>query len=150
MIDTDGRQVGIIDYQEALKIAAERNLDLIEITHRVSPPVFKLGDKGKQKYLETKELKKQRQKQSQDVIKTIQIGFNEGEHDLAFKRKRVKEFLSENKKVEIILRLKGREKAHQDLALKKFNDFINSIDIPFKIIQERKSNPSFINIILKK
>lgn len=121
---------------------------MIEITRRVSPPVFKLGDKGKQKYLETKELKKQ--KHSQDIIKTIQIGFNEGEHDLAFKRKRIIEFLSENKKVEIILRLKGRERAHQDLALKKFNDFLNSINTPYKIIQERKINPNFINIILKK
>jgi len=125
-------------------------LDLIPITNKVNPPIYKLGNLGKIRYQQEKERHKQRLKQTQDIPKGIQIGFNESNHDLAFKIKKLEKFLEENRKVEIVMKLKGREKAHRDLALEKFNSFLKMIKIPYRIVQDLKIAPNGLSIMIHK
>ncbi len=121
MIDPDGNQVGIIPRKEALEQASERELDLVEVAPEANPPVCKMLDYGKFKYRQKK--KRKSQKHHRARLKEMQIGLTSQEHDLSFKADRVREFLEEHDKVMLTMRLRGREKAHVDLALEKMNDF---------------------------
>lgn len=125
-------------------------MDLIEVSNKVSPFIYKLGDLGKYRYQQAKELKKQKQKQSLDESKGVQIGFKEGPHDLAYKMRKLEEFLEAGKKVNVVMRLRGREKAHKDLAFEKFDYFLKMIKIPYKTIQDKKLSPNGIIATIKK
>lgn len=150
LIDQDGKLIGILSYEEALTKAKEQGLDLIEITTKADPPVYKLGDYSKAKYEQEKKYKLQKLKEKQAAPKSIRLGFNESSHDLLTKAKKVEEFLNDNKVVNIELPLRGREKAHEDLARSKIETFLTFIKINFKIIQPLKKSPQGFIISLKK
>ena len=150
LIDEKGKQIGIFSYDEASKMAQERGLGLVEITRRTTPPIYKFGDSGKLRYKKEKEFRKKRLKDKQSSPKSIRIGFNEGEHDLDTKVKRTEKFLEEGKTVTIEMKLRGREKAHFDLAKKKIDEFLAKIEIEHKIIQPLKKVPRGLITALKK
>lgn len=150
LIDEKGKQIGIFSYDEASKIAKERALDLIEITKKTTPPIYKLGDSGKLRYKKEKEYKKKKLKQRQTAPKSICIGFNEGEHDLDTKAKKAEKFLEKGKTVIVEMKLKGRQKAHFDLAKEKINEFLAKIKTEYKVIQLLKKVPRGLITILKK
>ena len=150
LIDEKGKQIGIFSYDEASKIAQERGLDLVEITKKTTPPIYKFGDSGKLRYKKEKEFRKKRLKERQTAPKSIRIGFNEGEHDLDTKVKRTEGFLEEGKTVTVEMKLRGRQKAHFDLARKKISDFLAKIQIEYKIIQPLKRVPRGLITVLKK
>jgi len=150
LIDEKGKQIGIFSYDEASKMAQERGLGLVEITRKTTPPIYKFGDSGKLRYKKEKEFRKKRLKDKQTSPKSIRIGFNEGEHDLGTKVKRAEKFLQEGKTVTIEMRLKGREKAHFDLAKKKIDEFLTKIEIEHKVIQLLKKVPRGLITVLRK
>lgn len=150
LIDEQGKQLGVFSYDEALKIAQERGLDLVEITRKTTPPIYKFGDAGKLKYQKEKEYKKKKLQERKTAPKSIRIGFNEGEHDLATKVKRAEKFLTEEKTVTIEMKLRGREKAHFDLAKEKISEFLAKIKTEYKIIQPIKRVPRGLTMVLKK
>lgn len=150
LIDEKGKQIGIFSYDEASKMAQERGLDLVEITRKTTPPIYKFGDSGKLRYKKEKEFRKKRLKDKQSSPKSIRIGFNEGEHDLDTKVKRTEKFLQEGKTVTIEMKLKGREKAHFDLAKKKIDEFLAKIEIEYKVIQPLKKVPRGLITVLRK
>jgi len=150
LIDEKGKQIGIFSYDEASKMAQERGLDLVEITRKTTPPIYKFGDSGKLRYKKEKEFRKKRLKDKQSSPKSIRIGFNEGEHDLGTKVKRTEKFLQEGKTVTIEMKLKGREKAHFDLAKKKIDEFLAKIEIEYKVIQPLKKVPRGLITVLRK
>ena len=150
LIDEKGKQIGIFSYDEASKMAHERGLDLVEITRKTTPPIYKFGDSGKLRYKKEKEFRKKRLKDKQSSPKSIRIGFNEGEHDLGTKVKRTEKFLQEGKTVTIEMKLKGREKAHFDLAKKKIDEFLAKIEIEYKVIQPLKKVPRGLITVLRK
>lgn len=115
LVGSDGDQLGIVSREEALKQAGEKEVDLVEVAPNADPPVCKLLDYGKFKYRQKK--KRHGQKLHQTRLKGMRIGLSSGEHDLAFKAARVSEFLEQHDKVEVYMQLKGRQKAHGDLAL---------------------------------
>lgn len=145
LIDENGRQVGIVETEEALRLAREKELDLVEIVPNARPPVVKIMDFGKYQYQKAKEEQQQRAKQKKTEVKGIRLGLRTDSHDLEIRRKRAEEFLSQRKKVKIEIHLRGREKAHQSLARKILQDFILSIKIPNKIEQEIKKSPGGFN-----
>ncbi len=149
LIDEKGKQIGILSYDEASKIAQERGLDLVEITKRTTPPIYKFGDSGKLRYKKEKAFRKKRLKERKTAPKSIRIGFNEGEHDLDTKVKRAEKFLEEGKTVTIEMKLRGRQKAHFDLAKKKINEFLSKIKIEHKVIQLLKRVPRGLITVLK-
>jgi len=150
LISKDGKLIGLIPYEEALLIAKEQNLDLVEISLKADPPVYKLGDSSKAKYEREKKQKLQKLKEKQGAPKSIRIGFNESQHDLLTKIKKVEEFLNDNRMVNIEMRLRGREKAHLDLAKSKIENFLTFITISYKIIQPLKKYPQGFIVTLKK
>jgi translation initiation factor IF-3 len=150
LIDEKGKQIGIFSYDEASKIAQERGLGLVEITKKTTPPIYKFGDSGKLRYKKEKEYRKKRLKERQTAPKSIRIGFNEGEHDLETKIKRAEKFLEEGKTVTIEMKLRGRQKAHFDLAKEKISEFLEKIKIEHKVIQLLKRVPRGLITVLKK
>lgn len=151
MVDEDGTNLGVMETSEALRMAAERGLDLIEIAPTVNPPVCRIMDFGKFKYQREKGEREHGKKQKEVEVKGIRIGFTTGKHDLMLRAKQAERFLKDGDKVRIDMKLRGREKAHGHLALQKFNDFISMIPAEITIEMPPKRFPhGFIAIITKK
>lgn len=115
---------------EALKIAHKSGFDLIEIAPTATPPVCRIMEFGKFKYEREKGERERSKKQKTIELKMIRLGFTTGAHDLELRARQIRKFLSEGNKVRIEMRLRGREKAHGALALKKFNEFLEMIPPP--------------------
>ena len=133
---------------EALQIARETELDLVEIAPTAKPPVCKIMDYGKYQYQQSRLDRANKAKQKKIDIKGIRIGFRTDDHDLEVKRTMAEKFLKKGQKVKIEIFLRGREKAHQDLARKNLENFVKKISIPFKSEQEIKKYPSGFNTII--
>ncbi len=118
VIDQDGRQLGIISREEALRLADEQELDLVEVSPDASPPVAKIVDWGKYNYQRTKQLQKNRRNTKTLEIKQMRFGLKISEHDLGVKLRKVTEFLETGHKVKITVFYRGRELAHKDLGFK--------------------------------
>ena len=128
VIGDDGEQFGILSVNEALALATEKNLDLVEISPNATPPVCKIMDYGKFKYEKTKKEKENKKKQKNVVIKEIRIKPHIDEHDKETKISQIKKFIEKEYKVKISLRLSGREKLHAESAVKILDDFANSFE----------------------
>jgi translation initiation factor IF-3 len=151
VVDETGKSLGVMETSEALTIAQEKGLDLIEIAPTVKPPVCKIMDYGKFKYQREKGERKRSKKQQESELKAIRIGFTTGKHDLERHAKKIKEFLDDGDKVRIDMRLRGRERAHKDVALQKFNEFLALIPAEFNLETPPKKLPQgFLAVITKK
>jgi len=150
VVDETGNQLGVMDLPEALRIAQERNLDLIQVTERVEPPVCKVMDYGK--YLYWLQKKEKGPKQRGGVIKGIRLTFNISIHDLETRAHQAEKFLKEGDKVRIEMILRGREKAHFDFARDKVNQFLEILNkiIPIKEDRELRKEPRGFSIIIGK
>lgn len=133
---------------EALQIARSKELDLVEISPNANPPVCKIMDHGKYQYQKSKEERMQKSKQKKFDIKSIRIGVRTDEHDLEFKKNQTEKFLKKGNRVKMEIILRGREKAHQDLARHSLEDFLKSISLPFKTEQPIKRFPGGFNVII--
>jgi len=143
--------LGILDSQKAIELAQEKGLDLVEIAPTAKPPVCKITNYGKYKYKESKKKQKEKTKQKEVEVKGVRIGLSTSSHDLGYKAKQAEKFLKQGNKLRIEIKLKGREKAHGDLANQKLNDFLGMLLINYKIEQEVKRNPmGMIMTIAKK
>jgi translation initiation factor IF-3 len=118
VIDEDGKQLGILTRTEALHLAQEQELDLVEISPDANPPVAKIVDWGKFNYQRTKQLQKNKRNTKVQDIKQMRFGLKIGDHDLAIKMRKVTGFLDDGHKVKITLFYRGREMAHRDLGFK--------------------------------
>ena len=128
VIGEDGEQFGILTVNEALALAAEKSLDLVEISPNATPPVCKIMDYGKFKYEKTKKEKEKKKKQKNVVIKEIRIKPHIDEHDKETKISQIKKFIEKEYKVKISLRLSGREKLHAESAVKILDEFADSFE----------------------
>jgi len=116
LIDEQGQQRGILPTAEALEIAQNSGLDLVEVSPNAKPPVCKLVDYGKFKFEQEKKLREAKKKQKQVKLKEIRMQPKIEEHDLNFKTKHIREFLEEGCKVKVSVRFRGRELAHLELG----------------------------------
>lgn len=116
--------LGVYDSQEALRIAEDKGLDLIEVAPNAKPPTCKIMDYGKWKYENKKKAAQSKKKQTVIVTKEIQLRPRTEQHDLEVKLKHARRFLLEGDKVKVNLRFMGREMAHQDLGLELLNKVI--------------------------
>ncbi len=127
MIDDNGEQLGIMAPFDALKIARERSLDLVEISPNATPPVCRIQDYGKYLYEKDKSERAARKKQKVIVIKEVKFSVTVDEHDYQTKKNQAVRFLSEGDKVKASLRFRGRQMAHRDLGYKIINRLIMDI-----------------------
>lgn len=133
--------MGVLDTYKAIQLAKERGLDLVEIAPTVKPPVCKIIDFGKYKYQQAKKEQKQKAKQKKIEVKGVRIGLSTSLHDSEHKAKQAGKFLAGGNKVRIEIKLKGREKAHQDLAREKLKEFLKLIPVEHKVEEEPKRSP---------
>jgi len=118
VIDDDGKQLGILSRSEALQLADERGLDLVEISPDADPPVAKIVDWGKYNYQRTKQLQKNRKTTKSLEMKQMRFGLKIGQHDLDIKMSKVAKFLEAGHKVKITIVYRGREQAHKEIGFR--------------------------------
>jgi translation initiation factor IF-3 len=121
LIDAEGTNRGVVDTEEALALAEESGLDLVEISPNNDPPICKILDLGKFKYQTQKKAAEQRKKQKTQEVKEIKMRPNIDIHDYEVKMRSVRKFLDEGDKVKLTMRFRGREMAHQELGLEVLN-----------------------------
>jgi translation initiation factor IF-3 len=116
VIGADGNQLGVLQTHEAMRMAQEQGLDLVEVNPKADPPVCKILDFGKYKYEEKKKTAEAKRKQTVVEIKEIKLRPKTDEHDLAFKVKAARRFLEAGHKVKFTVRFRGREITHPEKA----------------------------------
>jgi translation initiation factor IF-3 len=121
LVKEDGTMVGVKPTREALQMAADAGLDLVEVSPNADPPVCKILDFGKYKYQEQKKKNEARKKQKVIEVKEIKLRPTTDEHDYEVKMRSVTRFLEEGDKVKVTLRFRGREMAHQELGVQLLN-----------------------------
>jgi translation initiation factor IF-3 len=121
LIDAQGQMIGIVGLRDARQRAEEAGLDLVEVSPTASPPVCKILDFGKFKYEAQKKANAARKKQRVIEVKEIKMRPSIDDNDYAIKMKKVREFLDEGDKVKVTMRFRGREMAHQHLAMEILN-----------------------------
>jgi len=123
VVDASGKQLGIMTPSEALRLARERDLDLVEVAPKADPPVCRLIDYGKYQYEQTKRQRQARKAQKQVEVKEIRLRPKTSEHDTEVRLKQARKFLESGAKVKVRLRFRGREIQHSNVAMKIMNDF---------------------------
>ena len=114
--------------QEALKVAEEAGVDLVEISPNADPPVAKVVDWGKYQYQKIKEMQKNRRSNKATELKQMRFGLKIGANDLEIKLRKIREFLSEGHKVKILIFYRGREMAHKELGYVLIERVISLLD----------------------
>jgi translation initiation factor IF-3 len=139
VIASTGENLGIISTNQAISMAKEEGLDLIEIAPNAKPPVCKIIDMGKYKYDAQKKANKAKKKQKIVLLKEIKLRPVTEAHDYNFKLKNAQKFLSKGDKVKFTVRFKGRELQHSNLG----HDLMNKIKEDIKLVGKVEMNPKF-------
>lgn len=139
LIDDNGKQLGIVPTVEAIRMAKEQDLDLVEVSPKTNPPVCKIMDYGKFKYQLAKKAQEAKKKQTVIQIKEMKLGLKIQEHDLMVKIRHIREFLEDGCKVKVIVMFKGREILHKDMGEKLTQKIIEAI----KDIGNLEQKPKF-------
>lgn len=116
MIDETGAQLGVLDTRQALDVARDRGLDLVEISPTAVPPVCKIIDYGKFKYQQKKKSHEQKKHQVVQQLKEVKFRPGTDDHDRAFKLRHILRFLEDGDKVKVTVTFRGREMAHQEFG----------------------------------
>ncbi len=127
LIDDEGNQLGILPIQEALNLAFERSLDLVEVAPNAVPPVCRLLDYGKFQYEKQKKDREARKAQKIIEIKEIRLRPRTGEHDLDTKVRQAVSFLEDGSKVKVAVRFRGREITHPEIARDQLAEFSEKV-----------------------
>ncbi|WP_093228293.1 translation initiation factor IF-3 [Thermoflavimicrobium dichotomicum] len=127
LIGPDGDQLGIKPLKEALKLAQELNLDLVNVAPQAKPPVCRIMDYGKFRYEQSKREKEARKKQKIIQVKEVRLSPTIDENDVQTKLKNVKKFLQKGDKVKLTIRFRGREITHQELGRRVLDRMANEV-----------------------
>ena len=147
VVDEQGKMLGVFSLSDALKLAEEKELDLIEVDPKAAPPVCRLMEWGKFKYkLEKEEKSKKKKKQE---LKGVRISMRISSHDREVKLNQVKKFLEQGNKVRIELRLKGRERLFENEAKAHLKNFVEDLSEFGNIDQDMTKSSAGFSIILK-
>jgi len=117
LIDEDGTQIGVVPLRDALTMAEERGLDLVEVAPNAIPPVCRIMDYGKFRYEQTKKEREARKNQKQVELKEVRLKPKTDDHDLEVKAKQARRFLLDGDKVKFTVRFRGREIFHPDIGV---------------------------------
>lgn len=138
VIDENGEMQGVMSVTDAIKLAEEVGLDVVEVSPNAKPPVCKILDYGKYKYQQQKKANEARKKQKTIDVKEIKIRPTIGDHDYDVKLRNARRFLEDENKVKVTLRFRGREIAHKEQALAVLHRFRDDLADLSKVDQEAK------------
>ena len=148
LIRDGNEQQGIMPTIEALAIAREQNLDLVEVAPQANPPVVKIMDYGKFKFENEKKVRDSKKKQKLLKMKEIRMQPKIDEHDMDFKSKHIQEFLGEGNKVKVTVRFRGRELAHTELGLEVLKDMLKRIEGNYVMDKPPAMEGRFMSMVL--
>lgn len=148
LIDEEGKQLGVVAVTEALRLAQESVLDLVEIAPQASPPVCKILDYGKYRFELEKKNRESKKKQKLIKMKEIRMQPKIEEHDLLFKSKHVKEFLDEGNKVKVTVRFRGRELAHTERGRIVLDKVLALLEDSFVLEKEPAMEGRFMSMVI--
>ena len=137
LIDDEGNNIGAISTSKALKMAQEKDLDLVVVSPNQSPPVAKIMNYGKYKYEMDKRAKEARKKQKVVDVKEVKVRYKIDTHDYEVRIKSIKKFLAQGDKVKIVVMLRGREVQHSNLAFDLANRFLADLEDVQKTIEKK-------------
>jgi translation initiation factor IF-3 len=147
----EGEPSGIMKTKDALALAEEKGLDLIEISDKSVPPIAKIMDYGKFQYEQSKKLKEAKSKVHKTETKSIQVKIATGENDLELKAKKASEWLAEGHRVKVELYLVGRSKyTDDDFKKGRLDRVLNLISGDYKVAEPLKRSPRGVMITLEK
>ncbi|HEX8763005.1 MAG TPA: translation initiation factor IF-3 [Candidatus Saccharimonadales bacterium] len=149
VIDQEGKQLGILSRAEALQIAEDQGLDLVEISPEAKPPVAKVVDWGKYNYQRTKQLQKNKRSAKTFEMKQMRFGLKISEHDLGVKMKKVSGFLEAGHKVKLTIFYRGRELAHKDLGFKLADKVISDFGDSIVVDQTPQFAGKQLNFVIR-
>lgn len=139
LINAEGQNIGAVRTSEAIAMAMEAGMDLVEIAPNSVPPVCKLLDLGKFKYAAQKKAAEARKKQKVIEVKEIKLRPNIDDHDYEVKMRAVEKFIAEGDKVKVTLRFRGREMAHQDIGMQLLNKVKDQMESITKVESSARS-----------
>jgi translation initiation factor IF-3 len=148
LIRDGSEQQGIMPTVEALAIAREQSLDLVEVAPQAAPPVVKIMDYGKFKFENEKKVRDSKKKQKLLKMKEIRMQPKIDEHDMDFKSKHIQEFLDEGNKVKVTIRFRGRELAHTELGLDVLKDMLKRIEGNYVMDKSPAMEGRFMSMVL--
>lgn len=148
LIDDEGEQKGIVPTLDALKMAKEKELDLVEVSPNANPPVCKILDFGKYRFEMEKKLRDSKKTQKVLKIKEIRMQPKIGPGDLDTKAKHVQEFLDEGDKVKITIRFRGRELAHTDLGFGVLQEVLKRLTSAYAIEKPAAMDGKFMSMTI--
>lgn len=150
MIDDEGTNLGTLSLDQALAIANEKGLDLVEINPTNRPPICKIMDFGKYKYDLAKKEKESRAKHKETELKEIRLTFKIGDHDLEYKAKQANGFIADGDQVKVSMRLRGRENALGEIGLGVFAKFAEMANLSYERNPVRAGNQIVGMLVVKK
>jgi translation initiation factor IF-3 len=148
LIDHENNQIGVISTIEAMSMAREAGMDLVEVAPNNSPPVCRIMDYGKWKYNQKKKDHKAKVKQHQVVLKEVRLRPKIDPHDQEVKLKKAREFLEKGNKVQFTMLFRGREMAHTDLAMQIFNTIIENLQDIAKVESPARQQGKRMNMVM--
>ncbi|PIR88599.1 MAG: translation initiation factor IF-3 [Candidatus Harrisonbacteria bacterium CG10_big_fil_rev_8_21_14_0_10_44_23] len=148
VVGSDNENLGLLSREAALAKAKEAGLDLVLIAAQAKPPVAKIISFDKWRYQEEKKIKKQRSQQKSSGQKQVQISVRAQQHDLETKVKRADKFLAEGNRVEILMRLRGRENKNMDFARNKLEEFLTLINPDHTVLSRGRGSRGGINAVV--
>ncbi|MDO8495619.1 MAG: translation initiation factor IF-3 [bacterium] len=150
VIDDNGEQLGVLSTTEAIRLAHQKGMDLIEVNPQADPPIAKILDYGKYMYRKEKGNRGNKNKKAAiQEVKTVRIGLKTGDHDLQVKSQLADKFLTKGHKVRLEILLRGREKAFKDLAKQKLQSFLGYITAEHVIEENVKFTPGGFSAIVR-
>ncbi len=148
LIDDEGEQKGIVATMEALRMAKDLDLDLVEVSPNANPPVCKILDFGKYRFEQEKRLRDSRKNQKALKLKEIRMQPKIGSGDLDTKAKHIQEFLDEGDKVKVTIRFRGRELAHTELGHDVLNEILKRLKDNYVIEKPAAMEGRFMSMTL--
>jgi len=127
VIDSEGTQLGVMKTDEALKLAREKKMDLVNVAPNAKPPVCRMMDYGKHKYEQSKKEREAKKKQRTTSIKEIKLRPNIDKHDFDVKAKRGQKFLEKGDKIKVTVMFRGREITHPEIAQRLCKDLAEQL-----------------------
>jgi len=151
VIGEEGENFGVISLEEALRLAKEKNLDLIEISSNSIPPVAKIADYGRFQYAEKKKLKEAKTKSHVVEVKSLQVKIGTDDHDLLLKAEKASEWLKDGHRVKLNLFLPGRSKYMNKTFLKeRIERMLKLLTENYKIAEEAKASLKGMTMVIEK
>jgi len=148
LIRDEGEKQGVMTTLEALEIAREQGLDLVEVAPQANPPVVKVLNYGKFKFENEKKVRDSKKKQKLLKMKEIRMQPKIDDHDLDFKSRHIKEFLADGNKVKVTIRFRGRELAHTELGYDVLKDVLTRIEGSYNMDKPPAMEGRFMSMVL--